>query len=289
MKTIEYKGRVVFQKIQLSSFKRIERMHYENEACFAFVKRGEYKVRDQNQLVDVNPSTALLAKCMNYFYESKDYPKESHCDDEAIGVFLYPEIYQNLFEFDFSKSQHTVDYNLKQIQVDSLLTHYRNGIDVLLDSPELADEFLIENKLRELVILMAKKVNAPSEMDFLASIFKPTYAKLEEVIKANLYADLSLDELAALSHMSLSTFKRKFKEIYNESPKKYVNRQKIEKAKALLKLNQYRISDIVFEVGFDSIPTFNRAFKLQTGQSPTEFKNSQIAPVYQMGTAKNSH
>lgn len=264
-------------------------MHYENEACFAFVKRGEYKVRDQNQLVDVNPSTALLAKCMNYFYESKDYPKESHCDDEAIGVFLYPEIYQNLFEFDFSKSQHTVDYNLKQIQVDSLLTHYRNGIDVLLDSPELADEFLIENKLRELVILMAKKVNAPSEMDFLASIFKPTYAKLEEVIKANLYADLSLDELAALSHMSLSTFKRKFKEIYNESPKKYVNRQKIEKAKALLKLNQYRISDIVFEVGFDSIPTFNRAFKLQTGQSPTEFKNSQIAPVYQMGTAKNSH
>lgn len=274
MKIIEYKGRVVFRKQPIPSFKRMARKYYNNEACFAFVTRGEYCVRDQTDRVDINRDAALLAKCTNYFYESNLYPEESGCDGEAIGIFLYPEIFQSLFSFNMAKSNHVVNYNLKQIEVDRLFGHYRDSIDILLDSPELADELLIESKLREFIILITKKVDAPSEIDFLASMFKPHYAQFEEVIQSNLYSDLSLDELARLCHMSLSTFKRKFRETYSESPKKYITRLKIEQATNLLKVQNNRISDIVFQTGFDSISTFNRAFKAQTGKSPTEFRMS---------------
>jgi hypothetical protein len=37
-----------------------------------------------------------------------------------------------------SKSNHSVDYNLKQVEVDRLLALYRDSINILLDSPELA-------------------------------------------------------------------------------------------------------------------------------------------------------
>lgn len=272
-KTLQYKGQVVFKKLPMPSFKRQGREYYENEACFAFITQGEYKVRDQTSLIDINPKTALLAKCTNYFYESSLYPNESGEGGEALGVFLYADIFQSIFSFDISQYGHRVDYNLKQVEVDRLLEHYRDSINILLDSPELADELLIESKLREFVLLMTKKVNAPSELDFLASMFKPNYAKFEEVIHTHLYADLGLDELAKLCHMSLSTFKRKFSETYSESPKKYITRLKIEKAIALLATGDLRISDIVFQTGFESISTFNRAFKAQTGKSPSQFRS----------------
>lgn len=270
-KILKYRGQVVFKKLPMPSFKREAREYYETEACFAFVTRGEYRVRDQTSLIDINPKTALLAKCTNYFYESSLYPNESE-QGEVIGVFLYPGIFQSLFNFDISQSDHRVDYNLKQVAVDRLLEHYRDSINILLDSPELADELLIESKLREFVLLMTKKVDAPSEIDFLASMFKPNFAKFEEVIQTHLYADLSLDELAKLCHMSLSTFKRKFSETYSESPKKYITRLKIEQAIALLKTGDLRISEIVFRTGFESISTFNRAFKAHTGKSPSQFR-----------------
>ncbi len=272
MKTLEYKGRVVFQKVRVPTFKRLPKEHYESEACFVFVNQGKFRVRAQTQLLEINKATGLLAKCMNYFYETAKGRNEEADNVEVVGVMFYPELVKDLFDFDITKSNHTVDYNLKQVQINQLLEHYRESISILLDHPELADEQLIRNKLKEFIILITKTVDAPSELDFLASIFKPNYTKFEEVIRANLYTDLSLNEMATLCYMSLSTFKRKFREAFDESPIKYFTKKKIDKATELLNNQDVRISDIAYDLGFDSLTTFNRAFKRQTGKSPSAYR-----------------
>jgi AraC-like DNA-binding protein len=121
---------------------------------------------------------------------------------------------------------------------------------------------------------MSKTVDAPSELDFLSSLFKPNFIKFEEVIQNNQYANLTLEELAALCHMSLSSFKRKFQAVYNDSPIKYLSKKKLLKAAELLKDKTNRISDIAYDVGFESLSTFNRAFKAQYGKSPSEYRLS---------------
>jgi AraC-like DNA-binding protein len=274
LKTLEYKGRVVFQKLQVPYFERLPKEYHENEACFVFVIQGGFNIRAQNQLLEINKETALLAKCLNYYYETLKKPGETKDNVEVVGIMLYPELVQNLFEFDLKKSSHTVDFNLKQVQVNKLLEHYRDSVSILLDNPDLADEELVKNKLREFVLLMTKSVKAPSELDFLASMFKPNFVKFEEVIQSNLYANLSQDELANLCHMSVSTFKRKFKEVYNESPVKYFSKMKINKSVELLRKKDLRISDIAYDMGFDSLTTFNRVFKSPTGKSPSEYRLS---------------
>ncbi|MGF1742496.1 AraC family transcriptional regulator [Vibrio profundum] len=271
-KSIEYLGRVVFQKQGIAGFKRLPKVFMAQEACFAFVTEGEYKVRDQTHLIDLNKHSGVLAKCTNYFYESVSEFNDQGA--EAIGIFLYPEVLHALFGFDITSSDYCVDYNMKQVEVDKLLEYYRDSISILLDSPELVDDLLIESKLREFVLLMTKRTQAPSELDFIAAMFKPNFAKFEDVIQSNLYADLNVDELAALCHMSVSTFKRKFKQVYGEPPMKHITRLKINKAKVLLKDNSLRISDIVYETGFESISTFNRAFKAQVCLSPSDYRNS---------------
>jgi len=274
MKVIEYKGRIVFKKMSMPHFQRMMRQYYENEACFAFVTQGEYQIRGQTEYFSINPKQGVLGKCTNYFYEDASYDVAQ--EGEVIGIYFYPEIYQSLFDFDFSRSTHTTRYNLKQVELDKLLEYFRDSINVLLDSPELADDVLIETKLKEFVSLMTKKVSAPSEMDFIASMFKPHFAQFEEVIQHNLYADLTLDELAKLCHMSLSTFKRKFNSIYSEPPKKYITRLKVQKAVELLKQTDMRVSDVVFQTGFESVSSFNRAFKNVLGRTPSEYRRGDL-------------
>jgi AraC-like DNA-binding protein len=273
-KSLEFKGRIVFQKLKVQTFERLPKVYHENEACFIFVNQGGFQVRSPTEIVQLNKETALLAKCLNYYYETIKKPGENKDNVEVVGVLLYPDLVKDLFDFDINKSNHRVDFNLKQVQVHKLLEHYKESIIILLEHPELADEELIKNKLREFVILMTKTIKSPSELDFLASMFKPNFAKFEEVIQNNIYANLSLKELSNLCHMSLSTFKRKFKEVYNESPLKYLNKKKINKSIELLKKDDLRISAISYDLGFESLTTFNRVFKQQTGKSPSEYRLS---------------
>lgn len=271
-KVLKYKNQIVFEKIRMSYFKRIPKLFQENEACFMFINKGEFSVRTPDQFISFDKTRGLLAKCFNYFFESTAKQRNSSDAIEIIGVLLYPSIVEELFQFDITKSTYTVDYNIAQIQVDGLLSNFKESINILLDNPELADETLIKTKLKEFVLLVSKTQNIPSQLDFLSGIFKSKNCEFSKTIANNMYADLSIDELAHLCSMSVSSFKRKFKEVFKESPKKYISKMKLEKARKLLASKEDRISDIAYDCGFESISTFNRSFKAYFGKSPTEYR-----------------
>jgi AraC-like DNA-binding protein len=271
---ITYQGKVVFLKLSMPSFNRTLKEYVANEACFMFVNRGEVNVRAPEEFLQLNRGQAMLAKCLNYFFEPTG--NQENCKDgiESVGIFLYPEMLEDLFSFDLSSSSHRNSFNVKQVQVDLLLEKYRESIDLLLNNPDLADDDMIKTKLKEFVLLMSKSQSAPSELDFLGALFQPNEAPFKKVIEQNLYASLSIDELAKLSHLSVSSFKRKFNEVYKQSPKKYLTTKKIEKAAELLKTQPLRVSEIAYDVGFDSVATFNRNFIAQYGKSPSEYRLS---------------
>lgn len=268
---IKYKGRIVFIRLSMPFFNRTLKHYVEDEACFMFVNTGEVGVRSSDDYLKLNRSTAMLAKCLNYFFEPTN---AENCDNgvESVGIFLYPSLLEDLFEFDLSLSNHKVDYNVKPVQVDRFLENYRESINILLDTPELADDNMVKTKLKEFVLLMTKSQDAPSQLDFLAALFKPNEVEFRSVIQHNLYANLSLDELASLAHLSISSFKRKFKEVFHESPKKYITKKKVQKAAELLKSADFRVSDIAYDVGFDSLATFSRNFTAEYGTSPSDFR-----------------
>ena len=53
---------------------------------------------------------------------------------------------------------------------------------------------------------------------------------------------------------------------------RYITKKKIEKAAAILKTNNSRVSDIAYDVGFDSLATFNRNFINIYGKSPSDYR-----------------
>ncbi len=276
-KTLKYKGKVVFERIEMSHFKRIPKLYQDNEACFMFVNKGVFSVRTPDEFISFNKEKGLLAKCFDYFFETSKKQRDKNDSIEVVGILLYPSIVEELFQFDVTHSTHTINYNITQVQINGLLNNFKDSINILLDNPELADETLIKTKLKEFVLLVSKTQNAPSQLDFLSAMFKKDRNEFKKTILNNLYSNLSIEEFAYLSGMSLSTFKRMFKKTFNDSPKKYIAKMKLEKASKLLASKEYRISDIAYDCGFDTISTFNRTFKTYFGKSPTEYRLNQFA------------
>jgi AraC family transcriptional regulator, exoenzyme S synthesis regulatory protein ExsA len=273
-KVLTYKGQVVFGKQAMPYFDRIPKEYIDNEACFVFVNQGEVSVRSQDNYMNLDKNQAVLAKCLNYFFETNDQQKKNGDGVEVIAVIMNPSLVKDLFEFDLSVSNYSLNYNIKQIEVDRLLANFRESINILLDNPELADEGIIKNKLKEFILLMSKSQDAPSQVDFLAALFRPINIQFKTTVQKNMYSNLSVDELARLCHLSTSSFKRKFADTFDESPKKYIVNKKLEKATEMLKSTDARISEIAYDVGFDSLATFNRNFINSYGKSPSQLRLS---------------
>jgi len=102
------------------------------------------------------------------------------------------------------------------------------------------------------------------------------YAKVRQskAFMENFYSDkVELDDLAKAAFMSRFHYNRMFQRIYGLSPRNYLRDLRIAKAKILLKQG-LTITQVCFEVGYESVTTFSTVFKKCTGHSPKAFQKS---------------
>jgi AraC-like DNA-binding protein len=271
LKTLSYNGKDVFQKVILDSPEREIRPFKANEACFMFVENGQFSVRTPEALVPIYQGNAVLAKCHNFFIESSLTQRTEGGKLKVIAVYLFADIIEELLDIDLSASSYTVKYNLKQIPMDKLFDNFRDGLELLFENPDVADESLIKTKLKEFFLLLSK-TQGVSESDFLAGLFKLNTTDFWTTVTNNMYSSLTIDEFAKLCEMSKSAFKRKFVEVFKETPAKYLLKMKLKKSSELLLTSGMRSSEIAYECGFETTSTFNRTFRNQYSKSPTEYR-----------------
>jgi AraC-like DNA-binding protein/ligand-binding sensor protein len=106
----------------------------------------------------------------------------------------------------------------------------------------------------------------------------PAITRARQFIQDNQAEDLSLGQVARAVNMSSFYFCKMFKKSTGLHFTEYVSRVRVERAKNLLLNRNLRISEIAYEIGFQSLTHFNRVFKRIMGQSPTEFRE-QLSPV----------
>jgi AraC-like DNA-binding protein/ligand-binding sensor protein len=100
----------------------------------------------------------------------------------------------------------------------------------------------------------------------------PAITRAKEYIIENQTEELSLGQVAKAVNTSTFHFCKMFKKATGLNFTDYVSRVRIEKAKNLLLNPNLRISEIAYEVGFQSLTHFNRVFKKITGQSPSHYR-----------------
>ncbi len=94
-------------------------------------------------------------------------------------------------------------------------------------------------------------------------------------IEQNYHTDITLEQAAKVCGFSLHHFSRFFKETAGMNFVHYVNAFRIDKAKLLLQDREASITDIAYQVGFNSIETFNRVFKKLNNCTPTVYRSKK--------------
>lgn len=92
------------------------------------------------------------------------------------------------------------------------------------------------------------------------------------------YAEpLDVPALARIAHVSEAHFARTFRATFGETPHRYLQRRRVERAMHLLRETDRSVTDICYEVGFGSTGTFSRTFHDIVGRSPRAYRREAAA------------
>jgi AraC family transcriptional regulator len=96
--------------------------------------------------------------------------------------------------------------------------------------------------------------------------------RIKELVHSKLEDDLSLDEMAQSISLSTAHFARMFRKSTGETPYKFVLRQRVERAKAMLRAQDARVLDVAVACGFKTQQHFAQVFRDVCGVSPTQYR-----------------
>lgn len=169
------------------------------------------------------------------------------------------------------------DINLKNEEVDhskfySVLP-FDNYIDSYIQSMSSSElsKRMQKVKIEELLIYIYEKYGS-QWFTFLKS--DTHNYSLRQVIESHITENLTVEELAFLCNMSVSTFKRAFYLEYQDTPSKWIKKKRLLLSKNELENTNVRASEIYLKYGFGSLSRYISAFKGEYGITPKQFQQS---------------
>ena len=91
-------------------------------------------------------------------------------------------------------------------------------------------------------------------------------------------SELDIAALARIACVSEAHFIRTFRATFGETPNRYLQRRRVERAMFLLRSSDRSVTDICMDVGFSSLGTFSRVFSSIVGESPSSYRRQGPLP-----------
>lgn len=145
---------------------------------------------------------------------------------------------------------------------DVFMKGYFDSLMPYFAQPDKLTPTLEYVKTIEAIELLLRK---PALKNFLFDFSEPHKIDLESYMIRHFSYNIPLAQFAKLTGRSLSTFKRDFVKIFNTTPEKWLQKQRLEQAYFLIREKNKRPSDIYLEVGFENLSHFSTAFKSEFG------------------------
>lgn len=148
------------------------------------------------------------------------------------------------------------------------ITAFVSSLMPLSEGNNAPEQRLVDEKREELVdILLAHQ---PDLAGILFDFSRPDKINLEEFMCRNYRFNVSIQRFAFLTGRSVSGFKRDFRNIFDQSPAKWLIQRRLREAYFLILKKQQKPSQIYLDLGFEDLSHFSYAFKKYFGLKPSK-------------------
>lgn len=137
-------------------------------------------------------------------------------------------------------------------------------------------EALYTNKVENKLILKARVYELLNLIANMDNSHTSPIGRVLDYINNNLAGDFSVGELARISAMSESSFRREFKAVMGISPTKYITNEKFRKAKQLLRSSELTVAEIASMLGSYDTAHFCKTFKKLFDITPAQYKKREL-------------
>lgn len=206
----------------------------------------------------------------------KDQLKDGETEIESISIFFLPDFMGKEF-LTLPESR----------SLNNLFKECVRGVDILGKLNLKVKEGILQvynSKGIKRLLTLVNVLEIIAQNDNLTFISSPGYHKPKKSVDgqkindvfdfmlANYSREIKLNEISEVAHMSATAFCRYFKHHTRKTYSRFLNEIRIGQACKMLVADQYSISHICYNSGYNNISNFNRQFKKITGFTPSQYQ-----------------
>ena len=274
IKNIDLFGEAVVSWLTIPELVDMHTPMPNNKAAFVFVLKGKCVNYSETDEIKLAKNDAILAKCGNSTF--KTLSVDGNTEYSAISIALYKEVLEKIYQDSappfFSKTEYPLSVNSVMVESTKLIKQYVNSFLYYFENREALTEEILILKLKELILLLLQTENAPKVLEIMNNLFTKKTFEFKEIIKSHICSSVSIEELAQITNNSLSSFKKEFRRIYDDTPANYIIAKRIEKVAELLLASNETISNIAYDCEFKTLAHLSRVFKVKYGVTPTDYR-----------------
>jgi AraC family transcriptional regulator, exoenzyme S synthesis regulatory protein ExsA len=259
-----------YSAIQYCTGNECPHSRFTEDMQLIFVKAGMLTIRHGNMDFSVGRDQMALMK-KNISVEFRPIDESVMGRVEFVRFVIKEDMVKEFVKFtDLSliNRDEQLPVIVKEGRNDCLA--YMGSLDAYLSETTRPEAGWVRVKVLELLFLLANM--GKHILEQLLDIRDHYRTNITSVVESNVTNSKSLEQLAAMSGRSLSSFRRDFMSIYNMPPSQWIRLKRLEKAKELVLGTTMTITDICYTLGFESIAHFSRLFKSHYGCPPSDYR-----------------
>ncbi|MEM6768961.1 MAG: AraC family transcriptional regulator [Bacteroidota bacterium] len=224
---------------------------YEDNTITASAGEAILLSRGVYYITDLLPSSKAAFRSLLFYF-----------NDEAIHLFLSTVAVTQV-------NRDEAPDHLKIPANSSLAAFADNNLRLAAD--RLFTQPLLYLKTQELLHLLYGLVGNQTFAKFLFRLTLPKHRSLRQFMERNYTKPLGVEDYAYLTGRSVSSFRRDFRDQFGTTPNKWLRRQRMHQAVALLNTGEFSVTELSYSVGYENISYFIREFRKVTGLSPKQY------------------
>lgn len=265
--TIESEGLQIAATVETES--NDEHPIYHPANILYYMIEGQFNLKMNHQLHIIPQGGFCLIRKYTYGTCFKTWG-ENQKGARMIAFVLQDELIKDMLkDVSINGIKEEAVQQVISLQETPLLKGLVNSLEAYFHGNLELDKEIV--KLKTMEALMAL-LQANDKVRYTLKDFSlPERADLVQFMNHNYMYNFPLNRFASMSGRSLSTFHREFKNIFRESPHKWIMKQRLTEAKKRIQEGK-KASEIYLELGFEDLAHFSKRFKSFFGINPSELK-----------------